>query len=74
MSLQVARHIDTSVCRMWHDTVITEEDLLTTSNQLEDSMGKAFTMILIFSIVIFSDGLPAGEAGNRAKCVCDFHA
>ena len=34
-------------------TVITEEDLLTTSNQLEDSMGKAFTMFLIFSIIMF---------------------
>ena len=34
-------------------TAITEEDLLTTSHQLEDSMGKAFTMFLIFSIIMF---------------------
>ena len=34
-------------------TVITEEDLLTTSNQLEDSMGGAFTLFLIFSIIMF---------------------
>ena len=34
-------------------TVITEEDLLTTSNQLEDSMGRAFTMFLMFSIIMF---------------------
>ena len=33
--------------------VITEEDLLTTSNQLEDSMGGAFRLFLIFSIVMF---------------------
>ena len=33
--------------------VITEEDLLTTSNQLEDSMGGAFRLFLIFSIVLF---------------------
>ncbi|MBQ9014646.1 MAG: ABC transporter permease [Firmicutes bacterium] len=33
--------------------VITEEDLLTTSNQLEDSMGGAFTMFLAFSIILF---------------------
>ena len=32
---------------------ITEEDLLTTSNQLEDSMGIAFRMFLVFSIVLF---------------------
>ena len=34
-------------------TVITEEDLLTTSNQLNDSMGGAFRLFLIFSIVLF---------------------
>ena len=34
-------------------TVITEEDLLTTSNQLEDSMGTAFRMFLAFSIIMF---------------------
>jgi len=34
-------------------TVITEEDLLTTSNQLRDSMGGAFRLFLIFSIVLF---------------------
>ena len=34
-------------------TIITEEDLLTTSNQLEDSMGTAFRMFLIFSIIMF---------------------
>ena len=34
-------------------TVITEEDLLTTSNQLENSMGGAFTLFLMFSIVMF---------------------
>lgn len=33
--------------------VITEEDLLTTSNQLEDSMGGAFRLFLYFSIVLF---------------------
>lgn len=33
--------------------VITEEDLLTTSNQLEDSMGGAFRLFLLFSIVMF---------------------
>lgn len=34
-------------------TVITEEDLLTTSNQLEDSMGGAFRMFLAFSVIMF---------------------
>lgn len=34
-------------------TVITQEDLLTTSNQLEDSMGGAFRLFLAFSIVLF---------------------
>ena len=34
-------------------TIITEEDLLTTSNQLEDSMGTAFRMFLGFSIIMF---------------------
>ena len=34
-------------------TIITEEDLLTTSHQLEDSMGAAFTIFLIFSIIMF---------------------
>ena len=34
-------------------TVITEEDLLTTSNQLRDSMSGAFRLFLIFSIVLF---------------------
>ena len=34
-------------------SVITEEDLLTTSNQLEDSMGGAFRLFLIFSIILF---------------------
>ena len=34
-------------------TIITEEDLLTTSNQLEDSMGTAFRMFLGFSVVMF---------------------
>ena len=34
-------------------TVITEDDLLTTSNQLEDSMGNAFRMFLAFSIIMF---------------------
>ena len=34
-------------------SVITEEDLLTTSNQLADSMGGAFQLFLIFSIVLF---------------------
>ncbi len=33
--------------------VITEEDLLTTSNQLEDSMGGAFRLFLGFSIILF---------------------
>ena len=34
-------------------TIITEDDLLTTSNQLEDSMGGAFRLFLYFSIVMF---------------------
>ncbi|MBQ2677610.1 MAG: ABC transporter permease [Firmicutes bacterium] len=34
-------------------SVITEEDLLTTSNQLEDSMGGAFTLFLIIAILMF---------------------
>ncbi len=34
-------------------SVITEEDLLTTSNQLEDSMGAAFRLFLCFSIILF---------------------
>ena len=34
-------------------SVITEEDLLTTSHQMEDSMGGAFRLFLIFSIVLF---------------------
>ncbi|MDO5491950.1 MAG: ABC transporter permease, partial [Bacillota bacterium] len=34
-------------------TVITEEDLLTTSNQLEDSMGLIFLLFLVFSIIMF---------------------
>lgn len=34
-------------------SVITEEDLLTTSNQLEDSMGGAFRLFLGFSIILF---------------------
>ena len=33
--------------------VITEEDLLTTSNQLEDSMGGAFRLFLGFSVILF---------------------
>ena len=33
--------------------VVTEEDLLTTSNQLEDSMGGAFRLFLGFSIILF---------------------
>ena len=34
-------------------TVITEKDLTVMANQLEDSMGKVFTMFLGFSVVIF---------------------